>query len=152
MMIKPPVFLQPISWRLPAPVVAQHYETEVNNEFVITGNSAILKCHIPSFVADFVSVQAWVDNDGTAIYPSKTYGNDKRGGRGAWRGKLWVKRDFFSLVFGLDCCVLLTFLSPFYCRIPLFFLILILKLPFQGLITVLFYCILPLIEKSASGS
>ncbi|ROT84149.1 Down syndrome cell adhesion molecule [Penaeus vannamei] len=54
-------------------VVAQHYETEVNNEFVIRGNSAILKCHIPSFVADFVSVQAWVDNDGTAIYPSESY-------------------------------------------------------------------------------
>nr|AQY56561.1 down syndrome cell adhesion molecule [Penaeus chinensis] len=54
-------------------VVAQHYETEVNNEFVIRGNSAILKCNIPSFVADFVSVQAWVDNDGTAIYPSKSY-------------------------------------------------------------------------------
>lgn len=28
------------------------------------GNSAILKCLIPSFVADFVSVTAWVDSDG----------------------------------------------------------------------------------------
>lgn len=79
-----------IPWRLPDPVVAQHYETEVNNEFVIRGNSAILKCHIPSFVADFVSVQAWVDNDGTAIYPSESYGNDKRGGRGAVGGKIGV--------------------------------------------------------------
>lgn len=28
------------------------------------GNSAIVKCSIPSFVADFVHVVAWVDEDG----------------------------------------------------------------------------------------
>lgn len=28
------------------------------------GNAAILKCLIPSFVADFVYVTAWVDSDG----------------------------------------------------------------------------------------
>ncbi|KAF6210674.1 hypothetical protein GE061_013781 [Apolygus lucorum] len=44
-------------------VVQQQYETEVNNEFVIRGNSAILKCNIPSFVADFVSVVSWEDGE-----------------------------------------------------------------------------------------
>lgn len=29
------------------------------------GNSAIVKCSIPSFVADFVHVVAWVDDEGT---------------------------------------------------------------------------------------
>ena len=28
------------------------------------GNSAIIKCLIPSFVADFVQVVAWIDDDG----------------------------------------------------------------------------------------
>lgn len=37
---------------------------EVNNEHVIRGNSAVVKCSIPSFVADFVSVWSWNDNSG----------------------------------------------------------------------------------------
>lgn len=45
-------------------VVQQFYQSEVNNEYVIRGNSAILKCSIPSFVADFVSVLSWNDEDG----------------------------------------------------------------------------------------
>lgn len=36
------------------------------------GNSAIFKCLIPSFVADFVSVESWVDEEGTQfIYSDK---------------------------------------------------------------------------------
>ena len=42
-------------------VVHQEYRTEADNEFVILGNAAILKCEIPSFVADFVHVVNWVD-------------------------------------------------------------------------------------------
>ncbi|KOB76283.1 Dscam [Operophtera brumata] len=45
-------------------VVTQYYEAEVVSEYVIRGNAAILKCNIPSFVADFVKVEAWVDSDG----------------------------------------------------------------------------------------
>ena len=41
------------------------------------GNSAILKCLIPSFVADFVYVTAWVDSDGVE-YLSQ---NDFKGGK-----------------------------------------------------------------------
>jgi len=41
--------------------VAQHYETEVHNLYVIRGNSAVLKCEIPSFVADFLEIVAWLD-------------------------------------------------------------------------------------------
>lgn len=44
----------------------QNYVTEAENEYVIRGNTAIMKCKIPSFVADFVSVDAWLaDNDTT---------------------------------------------------------------------------------------
>lgn len=53
-------------------VVEQVYQTEVNNEYVIRGNSAILKCSIPSFLSDFVSVVSWVDNSGN-VYNAITY-------------------------------------------------------------------------------
>jgi hypothetical protein len=33
------------------------------DEHVLKGNSAILKCHIPSFVSDFVNVDAWIDEE-----------------------------------------------------------------------------------------
>ncbi|XP_072939091.1 cell adhesion molecule Dscam1 isoform X22 [Epargyreus clarus] len=44
-------------------VVTQYYEAEVVSEYVIRGNTAVLKCNIPSFVSDFVKVEAWVDSD-----------------------------------------------------------------------------------------
>ncbi|XP_042237771.1 Down syndrome cell adhesion molecule-like protein Dscam2 isoform X11 [Homarus americanus] len=47
--------------------------TDVSLEYVIRGNSAILKCNIPSFVADFVSVQSWVTDQGQTYYPSDDY-------------------------------------------------------------------------------
>lgn len=34
------------------------------------GNAAILKCTIPSFVADFVSVIEWIDEEGIIYKPS----------------------------------------------------------------------------------
>ena len=39
------------------------YETDVAKEYVILGNDAIMKCSIPSFVADFVSVMGWTLSD-----------------------------------------------------------------------------------------
>lgn len=36
-------------------------------EYVMRGNSAVLKCLIPSFVADFVYVDAWINEDGNEI-------------------------------------------------------------------------------------
>lgn len=49
-------------------VVQQNYDTEVNNVYVIRKNSAILKCSIPSFVADFVTVVSWHDEEGGNYY------------------------------------------------------------------------------------
>lgn len=50
-----------------ASVVQQVYQSEVNNEYVILGNAAVLKCSIPSFVADFVSVISWQDDQGDSF-------------------------------------------------------------------------------------
>ena len=41
--------------------------TEASNEYVIMGNSALMRCVIPSFVSDFVSVQNWQDETGNVL-------------------------------------------------------------------------------------
>lgn len=55
-------------------MVKQFYETRVTDEFVLKGNTGILKCIVPSFVTDFVQIEAWVAEDGseTYIYDSKS--------------------------------------------------------------------------------
>ena len=50
-------------------VVSQDYATRVNDFDVILGNSALLKCEIPSFVTDFVSVINWSDAEGQDFFP-----------------------------------------------------------------------------------
>lgn len=54
-------------------VISQVYNAELTpNEYVMKGNSGIMKCLIPSFVADFVEVTGWVDDGGSE------YINDKK--------------------------------------------------------------------------
>ncbi|XP_046417329.1 Down syndrome cell adhesion molecule-like protein Dscam2 isoform X10 [Neodiprion virginianus] len=52
-------------------VVSQYYVTEAENEYVIRGNSAIMKCKIPSFVSEFLFVDQWTADDGS-IYTTGT--------------------------------------------------------------------------------
>ena len=58
-------------------MVTQVYQTDAHSVYVIVGNTALLKCEIPSFVADFVSVDSWTDNDQNEYYKGidKNYGN-----------------------------------------------------------------------------
>lgn len=52
-------------------VVPQSYSVNVMDEHILRGNAAIIKCHIPSFVIDFVYVSAWIldeNNDITEIH------------------------------------------------------------------------------------
>lgn len=49
-------------------VVHQFYQTRLTDEFVLNGNSALLKCLIPSFISDFVFVDAWISDDGEEYY------------------------------------------------------------------------------------
>lgn len=55
-------------------VVGQFYEAEVVSEYVIRGNAAVIKCNIPSFVADFVRVDSWLATDGTVFTYTQNYG------------------------------------------------------------------------------
>lgn len=34
------------------------------DEYVIKGNAAVLKCHIPSFVSEYVEIIEWIDSNG----------------------------------------------------------------------------------------
>ena len=56
-------------------VASQVYETSGNIEYVIHGNDVIMKCTIPSFVADFLSITSWVDSEGTEYLLNSDYGN-----------------------------------------------------------------------------
>ena len=53
--------------------VNQEYETDVGKEYVIMGNSALMKCEIPSFVADLVQIISWIDSEGNS-FSHKKYG------------------------------------------------------------------------------
>ena len=44
-------------------VVVQPYDIDIGKEFVIVGNDAIVKCQVPSFVADWVSIIGWTASD-----------------------------------------------------------------------------------------
>lgn len=44
-------------------VVSQSYTVNLVEENVLRGNAAILKCLIPSFVTEYVSVASWIISD-----------------------------------------------------------------------------------------
>ena len=56
-------------------VASQQYKTSGNEEYIIVGNDALLKCNIPSFVSDFVSVMSWEDSEGGVFFAGHKYGN-----------------------------------------------------------------------------
>ena len=58
--------------------VNQEYETDVGKEYVIVGNNGLMKCDVPSFVADLVRVASWEDSSGRVYSPTnQNYGTNK---------------------------------------------------------------------------
>lgn len=55
-------------------MVHQSYQTDVNLEHVIRGNSAVLKCSVPSFVADFVTVDTWLVDENHVVHSGDSFG------------------------------------------------------------------------------
>uniref|UniRef100_T1J836 Down syndrome cell adhesion molecule-like protein Dscam2 n=1 Tax=Strigamia maritima TaxID=126957 RepID=T1J836_STRMM len=53
----------------------QVYESQVYDEFVIRGNTAVMRCHIPSFVADYVAVTKWIVDGSSHIQSPAESGN-----------------------------------------------------------------------------
>ena len=56
-------------------MIQQNYKSGPEEEYVILGNDALMKCKIPSFVSDFVNVVSWLDNEGKEFYHEKRQGN-----------------------------------------------------------------------------
>ncbi|XP_059046531.1 cell adhesion molecule Dscam2 isoform X47 [Achroia grisella] len=54
-------------------VITQHYDTDVNKEYVIMGNSIVIKCQVPSFVADFIEVLSWHTDENEDFIPGGNY-------------------------------------------------------------------------------
>jgi hypothetical protein len=62
-------------------VLSQVYETRVGDDFVMVGNDAIVRCQLPSFLADLVQVEGWITSEGVQIAQSlKNIGNFRRRG------------------------------------------------------------------------
>ncbi|CAN7995711.1 unnamed protein product, partial [Ixodes hexagonus] len=51
-------------------VVDYMYEPRVYDGFVIRGNTAVLKCHVPSYIRQYTVVDAWIRDDGFTINAS----------------------------------------------------------------------------------
>lgn len=75
-------------------MVQQFYETRVIDEFVLRGNTATLKCLVPSFVADFVDVIEWVAEDGSTY---NTNNQQEKGTYCYWLHETNIYRDYVLL-------------------------------------------------------
>ena len=49
-------------------VVMQDYQTDPRTIYAIVGNFALMKCDIPSFLADFVTIYSWTDGSGNEYF------------------------------------------------------------------------------------
>lgn len=56
------------------PVVNQKYTVQVHDEYVMTGNTALLKCQVPTYMAEIVMVTSWVQDTGMHLYPNTDIG------------------------------------------------------------------------------
>lgn len=55
-------------------VVKQPYKIQVFDEYTVTGNTAVLRCSIPSFMKDYVIVTSWIRDDSRTIVASPDRG------------------------------------------------------------------------------
>ena len=81
-------------------VVTQNYDCYVNQAHVIRGNDVLMKCDIPSFVTDFVTLQNWQDNEENIISPYSSNGTFKR---------IFVKKSIIISILNFlwfcTCCI-----------------------------------------------
>ncbi|RWS24797.1 Down syndrome cell adhesion molecule-like protein [Leptotrombidium deliense] len=45
----------------------QSFDVRVYDEFAIIGNTGVLRCQLPNYLQDFVSVNAWIRSDGYVV-------------------------------------------------------------------------------------
>jgi hypothetical protein len=79
-------------------VVKQKYEVQVYDEYVISGNTAVLRCQVPSYVAEYVMVTSWIQDGSVNIYPNTDTGQYKLFLNGSATGVKCLK-EFAYLIF-----------------------------------------------------
>lgn len=55
-------------------MVNQQYDPEVQNPAAFIGSNVLMKCNIPTFVKDYVSVISWLQEPSFNIYPATESG------------------------------------------------------------------------------
>jgi hypothetical protein len=58
-------------------VVTQRYEPEVQSPGGFLGNDVIIRCNVPAFVKEHVTVTSWLQEPSFNIYPSPVSGKWK---------------------------------------------------------------------------
>ncbi|GFT22931.1 down syndrome cell adhesion molecule, partial [Nephila pilipes] len=43
--------------------IKQRFDPQVYDDFVVRGNTAVLRCHLPTFVREYVGVDSWIRDD-----------------------------------------------------------------------------------------
>lgn len=61
------------------PVVSQAYAVNLMEEYVLRGNAAIVKCHVPSFVSEYVTVVSWIISEGDESVEIQIDGKNSHG-------------------------------------------------------------------------
>uniref|UniRef100_T1J6W3 Ig-like domain-containing protein n=2 Tax=Strigamia maritima TaxID=126957 RepID=T1J6W3_STRMM len=61
-------------FRTVIPIVLQPYDVYVYDVYVIKGNTAVFRCHVPSFLVDYVKVTSWVRDSAFVI--QSTFADD----------------------------------------------------------------------------
>lgn len=52
----------------------QRYDTDINKEYVIRGNAAILKCVLPSYLSDYLEIISWKIDDDEMTFENQNFG------------------------------------------------------------------------------
>ena len=55
-------------------MINQKYTIQIHDEYVIAGNTAVLKCQVPSYVSDYIIINAWILSTGLNLYPNTDAG------------------------------------------------------------------------------
>jgi len=61
-------------------VVTQRYEPEVQSPGGFLGNDVIIRCNVPAFVKEHVTVTSWLQEPSFNIYPSAVSGKWSQAG------------------------------------------------------------------------
>lgn len=52
-------------------VIYQPYEVRVYDEFVVRDSVGVLRCQVPAFILDYITINCWIRNDGLIIRKCK---------------------------------------------------------------------------------